>query len=97
MTIVSEKYAHVIGVDTHARTHTYAIVSTTTGARAGSEAFPVTSAGMKRAIAWIRRGTSGHGLASVEGASSCGASLTRALTAVGTLEEVNTLPQLGAA
>ena len=83
MTIVSEKYAHVIGVDTHARTHTYAIVSTTTGARAGSEAFPVTSAGMKRAIAWIRRGTSGQVLASVEGTSSYGASLTRALTAEG--------------
>jgi len=83
MITVSEKYAHVIGVDTHARTHTYTIVSTTTGARAGCEAFPVTSAGMKSAIAWIRLCTSGQVLASVEGTPSYGASLTRALTAEG--------------
>lgn len=35
MTIVAEKYAYVIGIDTHARTHTYAIVATATGARSG--------------------------------------------------------------
>lgn len=44
MTIVAEKYAHVIGVDTHThththtRTHTCAIVSTGTGARTACEA-----------------------------------------------------------
>ena len=79
MTIVAEKYAYVIGVDTHARTHTYAIINTTTGARAGCEAFPVTAAGMKRAFAWIGRNTTGPILVAVEGTSSYGASLTRAL------------------
>jgi len=59
MSIVAEKYAYVIGVDTHARTHTYAIINTTTGARACCEAFPVTTAGMKRAMAWIGRNTTG--------------------------------------
>ena len=83
MTIVAEEYVYVIGVDTHARTHTYAIVSTTTGARTCCEAFPVTTAGLKRAIACIRRNTSGKFLASVEGTSSYGASLTQALTAEG--------------
>ena len=40
MTIVAEKYDYVIGIDTHARTHTYAIISTRTGARQGCQAFP---------------------------------------------------------
>jgi transposase len=79
MSIVAEKYAHVIGVDTHARTHTYAIINTTTGARSGCEAFPVTTAGIKRAIAWIGRNTTGQILVAVEGTASYGASLTRAL------------------
>lgn len=83
MTIVAEKYAYVIGVDTHARTHTYAITATATGACTGCEAFPVTAPGMKRAIAWIGRNTTGPVLASVEGTCSYGASLTRALAAGG--------------
>ena len=81
MTIVAEKYAYVIGVDTHARTHTYAITATATGACTGCEAFPVTGAGIKRAIAWIHRNTTGPVLAAVEGTRSYGASLTRALVA----------------
>ncbi|GFZ98462.1 IS110 family transposase [Nesterenkonia alkaliphila] len=71
----------VIGIDTHACTHTYAIINTTTGAHAGCEAFPVTSAGMSRAIAWIRRNTGGAILAAVEGTSSYGSSIRRALHA----------------
>ena len=81
MTIVAEKYAHVIGVDTHSRTHTYAIITTATGARTGCEVFPVTAAGTRRAIAWIRRNTTGPILAAVEGTASYGSSLTRALGA----------------
>lgn len=80
MTIVAEKYAHVIGVDTHARTHTYAIINTTTGARTGCQVFPVTTSGMNRAIAWIRRNTTAPILAAIEGTSSYGSSLTRILT-----------------
>ena len=70
MTIVAENYAYVIGIDTHSRTHTYAIVDATTTARAGCEAFPVTKSGMQRAIAWIRRNTTGEILASIEGTNS---------------------------
>ncbi len=81
MTIVAEKFAYVIGVDTHARTHTYAITAARTGACLGCEVFPVTAAGIKRAIGWIRRNTTGAVLAAVEGTRSYGASLTRALTA----------------
>lgn len=81
MTMVREKYAYVIGIDTHSRTHTYAIINTNTGARERCEAFPVTPAGMRRAIAWIGRNTIGEVLAAVEGTRSYGSSITTALTA----------------
>lgn len=83
MTIVAEKYDYVIGIDTHSRTHTYAIINTTTTARTGCEAFPVTKPGMQRAIAWIRRNTTGEILASIEGTNSYGSSIRRALIAEG--------------
>lgn len=81
MTMVTEKYEYVIGIDTHARTHTYAIINTRTGARERCEAFPVSLSGMKRAISWIGRNTTGEVLAAVEGTRSYGSSITAALTA----------------
>lgn len=83
MAIVAEKYDFVVGIDTHSRTHTYAIVDTTTGARVGCEAFPVTKPGMSRAIAWIRRNTTGEILAAIEGTNSYGSSIRRALIVEG--------------
>ena len=83
MTIVAEKYDYVMGVDTHARTHTYAIIHAATGACAVTETFPTTPAAIARALAWARRNTSGSVLAAVEGTSSYGAGLTRALTNAG--------------
>lgn len=83
MTIVAESYDYVIGVDTHARSHTYALTDTTTGACTATEAFPTTAAGIQRAIAWIIRNTTGRVLAAVEGTSSYGAGLNRALQAAG--------------
>jgi len=78
MTIVAEKYEYVIGVDTHARTHTFAIMQSATGKIQQTQAFPVTEAGMRRALGWVRRRTSDREfLAAVEGTSSYGASLTR--------------------
>lgn len=64
-----------ISVDTHARTHTYAI--TITGIRTCGDAFPVTGAGMNRAIVWIGRNATGTLLVAGEGTASSGASLTR--------------------
>lgn len=89
MTNVAEKYDYVIGVDTHARTHTYAIINTRTGARTGCEAFPVSGPGMGRAIAWIRRNTTNEIIAAVEGTKSYGASICRKFTEAGiTITEV---------
>jgi transposase len=67
MTIVAEEYDHVMGVDTHARTHTYAIVDTSTGACLATGTFPTTAAAIGRAIAWMQRNTNGNVLAAVEG------------------------------
>lgn len=83
MTIVAEKYNYVIGIDTHSRTHTYAIINTITGARTGCESFPVTKPGMNRAIAWIHRNTTGDILAAIEGTNSYGSSIRRALVVDG--------------
>lgn len=46
----------------------------------GPERWPITTAGMKRAMAWIGRNTTGPVLAAVEGTASYGPSLTRTLT-----------------
>lgn len=84
MAIIAEEFDFVVGVDTHARTHTFTAVHTTTGAVVDTAAFPATSAGMNRAIAWVRRRTAGEKVfAAVEGTSSYGARLTQSLLAAG--------------
>ncbi|MET1089608.1 MAG: IS110 family transposase [Arthrobacter sp.] len=82
MGIIAEEFEFVVGVDTHARTHTFTAVHSATGAVVDTDAFPATSAGMDRAITWIRRRTGGQRVfAAVEGTSSYGARLTQALLA----------------
>jgi transposase len=84
MAIIAEEFEFVVGVDTHARTHTFTAVHAPTGALVDTAAFPATSSGMDRAIAWIRRRTGGQRVfAAVEGTSSYGARLTQALLAAG--------------
>lgn len=84
MAIIAEEFAFVVGVDTHARSHTLTAVHSGTGAVVDTAAFPASTAGMDRAIAWIRRRTGEETVfAAVEGASSYGAQLTQALLAAG--------------
>ncbi|MEZ5210204.1 hypothetical protein [Gordonia sp. (in: high G+C Gram-positive bacteria)] len=60
MTSISERYDYVVGVDTHAKNHLYAIIDARTGAvLARPEKFAVTSAGFTKALAWIGRHTAG--------------------------------------
>ncbi|AOT02272.1 IS110 family transposase [Arthrobacter sp. U41] len=80
MTRVAEQYTHVVGVDTHAKTHTFSMLAAATGAVIGTDTFPTTGASMSRAVEWIRRRTpTGNVLVAVEGTSSYGARLTRLL------------------
>lgn len=76
MTTVAHSYPFVIGVDTHARTHTYAVL-TASGEHIDTASFPNTGPGRSRAIAWAARRTGGD-LASlwvIEGTGSYGALL----------------------
>jgi transposase len=83
-TIVANTHPYVIGVDTHARTHTYAVLAAN-GEHLSTEAFPNTHAGRARAIAWVARRTSGDldALWVIEGAGSYGAQLARQTAVAG--------------
>ena len=86
MTIVAETYRFVVGVDTHARAHQYALIDARTGGILIEAAFPTSRAGLVRAASWIGRHTTGDlttVLISVEGTGSYGATLTRLLLARG--------------
>ncbi|MDP9906511.1 IS110 family transposase [Arthrobacter bambusae] len=85
MSIVAHSHPFVVGVDTHARNHVYAIIATTTGELLQTRDFPTTSAGINRAIAWVARLT-GADLGTlwvIEGAASYGALLAGAVGAAG--------------
>jgi transposase len=84
MTIVAAMFDHVVGIDTHARSHTLCIVETRTGAVIDVATFPTTKPGLARALAWIQRRCSEGGvLAAVEGTSSYGASIAATLESEG--------------
>ncbi|GAA3324420.1 IS110 family transposase [Paeniglutamicibacter sulfureus] len=85
MSIVAHSHAFVVGVDTHARNHVYAIISASTGELVDTREFPTTGAGINRAIAWAARRT-GADLATlwaIEGAASFGAVLAGAVASEG--------------
>ena len=85
MTIVAHSRPFVVGVDTHAKNHVYAIVATGTGELLETRDFPTTSAGINRSIAWIARRTGADldTLWVIEGAGSYGALLAGAVGAAG--------------
>jgi transposase len=83
---VAEVYRFVVGVDTHARFHCYAIVEAGTGRVLDEARFPASSAGLARAADWIGRRTGGDiesVLVSCEGTGSYGARLARLLLRAG--------------
>lgn len=85
MSIVSRTYAFVVGVDTHAKKHVYAIVNASTGEHLDTRDFPTTVAGIKRAIAWAGKRTGGdiETLWVIEGAASYGAVLAGTVYSAG--------------
>jgi len=75
---VADFYRYVVGGDTHAATHSYAIVAAPSGALLDQATFPTTSAGLRRARDWIGRRTEGDidsVLVAAEGTGSYGAVL----------------------
>lgn len=82
MNTVRDEYTIIVGVDTHARTQTYALLQVASGLVAATATFPTSPPGLARAIAWIdRRRAPGKTLVAIEGTNSYGATLTRALAA----------------
>jgi transposase len=83
--IVAHSYPYVIGVDTHARNHTYAILAAGTGELLAAEQFPTTPAGLRRALTWVARSTGGdlEVLWVIECVATYGARLARAVTDAG--------------
>jgi transposase len=84
MTIVAHSHPFVVGVDTHARKHVFAIIAPS-GERIENRDFPATGAGINRAIAWVARRTEAD-LATlwvIEGSASYGAVLAGAVAAAG--------------
>lgn len=79
MTIVAEQFTHVIGVDTHAATHAYAIIDARTGGLIAQRSFPVTGPGIARAVTWVGKHAGERLAFAIEGTGSYGATLTRAL------------------
>jgi transposase len=78
--VVSELYQFVIGVDTHAATHTLAVLTAANGLVLATDTFPATAPGVARALTWIDRRTGdGKVLVVVEGTGSYGAILTERL------------------
>src|SRR3954471_16902202 len=83
---VAEVYRYVVGVDTHAKVHQYAIVEPGTGRVLDEGGFPTSAAGLARALAWIARRTGGDldsVLVSCEGTGSYGARLAKVLLQAG--------------
>lgn len=86
MLIVADHYRFVVGVDTHAATHTYALIESPSGRPVAGECFPTTAAGLSRAEAWIGRHTGGDiegVLIAAEGTGSYGAIMAERLDALG--------------
>jgi len=85
MTIVADLFRFVVGVDTHAATHTYTILDAA-GRMIDQQQFPTSPAGLARAIDWIGRRTDGDldaTLVTVEGTGTYGAVLAAHLATAG--------------
>lgn len=84
MVTLAKLYAFVVGVDTHAKTHTYSVL-TAEREHIDTATFPNTRPGRSRAIAWVGRRTGGD-LATlwvIEGTGSYGALLAGAVEQAG--------------
>jgi len=96
VTIVAHAHPFIMGVDTHAKTHTISILAAATGGEIACEQFPSTAGGIGRAIAWAARRTGGDlaALWVIEGIGSYGAGLARAVADAG--YEVAEAPRINA-
>jgi transposase len=91
---VAEEYDRVVGVDTHAASHTMTLLIAATGAVVEHRTFPTSAAGLRRALSWVGTRTQDRTcLVVIEGTGSYGARLTEHLTQSGiVVAEAPTIP-----
>lgn len=75
--VVAEVYSHVVGVDTHAETHTYAVLDSSTGELHDVQVHRADREGINGALSWLLRAFTGTVLLAIEGANSYGTLLTQ--------------------
>lgn len=83
---VAQEYRFIIGVDTHAATHSYAIIEAPNGGLVDQQTFPTSPVGLTRARDWIAQRTGGEissVLIAAEGTGYYGAVLAEVLAEVG--------------
>lgn len=80
----TEQYWFVAGVDTHARTHTLAVIDSSSGRQVDTATFPAPAAGSASAAIWLTRRNGGPSAVTVsmEGTGSYGAKLRKNLVAL---------------
>lgn len=86
MSIVADHCRFIVGVDTHAASHTYTIMESPSGKLLAQETLPTTTAGLAREASWIGRRTEGDVegvLISAERTGSYGAIVSEHLAKVG--------------
>ena len=85
MPIVAEHYQFVIGVDTHAASHAFAIIHADTSAVRDRGQFPATTAGLARSVTWVGRriADAGSVIVVIEGVGSYGVGVAWAFTSAG--------------
>jgi len=94
--IVADHFRFVVGGDTHAASHSFAVIECPSGRLVAESTFPASSAGLARAVTWISRHTPGGVdgvLVAVEGTGSYGAVLADRLEDAGyrVVEAANTI------
>jgi transposase len=75
--VVADVYSHVVGVDTHAETHTYAVLDAKTGEVHDIQAHRADRDGISAALQWLAAALGGTVLLAIEGANSYGTLLTQ--------------------
>jgi len=85
MDIIAQIYRFVIGVDTHARKHVFAIIEAATGKIVATHDFQTTKAALLRALAWVAKQTqqAQQVLWVIEGCATYGAGLAKLVTEAG--------------
>ena len=85
MAMVAEEFKFVIGVDTHAASHTLAVIDAVSARTLAQAEFPATSAGIARAGAWAAHRTESPvgALVVVDGIGSFGSAVSRAFSTAG--------------